>query len=157
MNSPPKGVSETANSKDRTVEEFESRIHDQLERLKSEIQKHENIVVENSQARQSIGLLERQLETEKQRVGQLEADAKALRHTELDLRSQLRHSERELDASKATVCRHDTDPLELERKVLALQQQLEQADQRVEAANEKLEQSERLREGIERDLGMHKV
>lgn len=141
----------------RTIEGVESRIHDQLERLKSDIQKHENIAVENGLARQSIDTLERQLETEKQRVRQLEESAKALHQTEIDLRSQIRNSERELDASKAMACRHDTDPLELEQKVQAFRLQLEQADQRVEAANEKLEQSERLREDIEKELGIYKV
>lgn len=138
-------------------EDLQGYIRNQLQNLRAEILKYDEVSAEYQKARHTNDHLEKQLEAQKEAHGKLDERVGSLLQSEADLKSRSTEMEIELNALRDMTRNHDVDPPDVQRKVYALRDQLRKADGDLQVAVDKLSHAEELRQGEESAAATWKV
>ncbi|KAF2848687.1 hypothetical protein T440DRAFT_556510 [Plenodomus tracheiphilus IPT5] len=150
-------LSASGKSQDLIKEKTHEFIKAQMEILHRDILKYDEVVADNRTMVQANAVLKTRLETEQQHCCRLDAQLKALRQAEGDLRSQYIQLDCELRDLKNAACEKDHSPLITELELSHLHQQLKQASVDLTSANEKTQQAEKLRKEQEKISAEHET
>lgn len=146
-------ISQSGKSKDVIMEETKLYITGQMQTLKGEVLKYEELVADNQKKDEAIALLKARLEAEQQHYCHLDTQFKTLQQAEADLNGRYFQLECELGEIKNAVREEDLDPLITEQELSDLRQQLNKVTEDLTSANEKTQQVERLRQEQEKRSG----
>jgi chromosome segregation ATPase len=150
-------ISETMKCKPTPDTELQNFIKQQLQLLRTEMVKYEDVVAENRKAHDANDTLKKQLEAQQQYCSQLDEQIKAYQQSEEELRARSNQLEHELNDLRDVSHDPETEPSELERGITDLHQQLRKAEEDLQAANARIEKAEQVRQGLEQDGAKYKV
>ena len=150
-------ISETVKRKPPPDAELQDFIKQQLQCLRTDMVRYEDVVAENRKAYEANDTLKKQLETQQQHCTQLDEQIKALQQTEANLRARSSQLESGLNDLKDIPHDPETEPSELERGIVDLRQQLRKAEEDLQAAHTRIEKTERIQQELEQDGAKYKV
>ena len=156
INSKLGGLSSSVETTFQT-EDLQSYIYDQLQSLRVEIFKYDEVAAECQKARQTNEHLNKQLEAQKEHGEKLDERIKSLCQSEADLRAHSSRLELELNGLKDKALDFDSEPPDLEREIIGLRGQLRKAEDDLQVAVEKLNTAEGLRQREESATASWKV
>ncbi|KAH9876688.1 hypothetical protein J1614_003820 [Plenodomus biglobosus] len=139
------------------MEETKIFIKGQMQTLKREVLKYEEVVADNQKKNEANAQLKARLEAEQQQYCHLDTQFKTLQQAEGDLKGRYFQLECELGEIKNAVREKDLDPMLTEQELSDLRQQLKQVTEDLNSANEKIQQVERLRQEQEKKSGQLEV
>ena len=118
---------------------------------------YEEFAAEKRKIHETNIILKKQLEAEKHRSMDLDEQIKILQKSEVDHETRSTLLEHELSDLRELTRNKKPDSVDLEGKLDTLRQQLTRADDELATANSKIQQTERLRQGLEQEASRYKV
>jgi chromosome segregation ATPase len=150
-------LSRSVDAKDFASKDVENYIRDQLQNLRTEILKYDEVSIEYEKARQTNDHLTKQLQAQKEHHEKLDGRVKSLLHSEITLKSRSSQLEMELNTLKNISCDRNSEPSVLEREAVALRSQLRKAEEDLQVAVDKLNKVEEVRGKEESEAAGWKV
>ncbi|KAJ4378000.1 hypothetical protein N0V83_000830 [Neocucurbitaria cava] len=151
------GFSEVLRSKQLQSEDTQAIARDQMQKLRTEVLKYEEVVAENRKVCESNVVLTMQLEAQQHHSRDLAERIKALQKSETDLALRSTQLERELSDLKDLTHSRKPESVELERKLDDLRQQLIRMEHELAATNSQVEQTEGHRQELEQEAAKYKA
>lgn len=139
------------------TQEMQTHFSNQLQDLRTEILKYEEVVTENRKVLQSNDSLQKELDAQQQYCLKLDAQVKVLQESEAGLKDVSAQLERELRDFKDPTRSQSSELLEMEREMTDLRHHLKRVEDNLVAANSKAEQEERLRKEQDHEAQKSKV
>ncbi|KAI8931773.1 hypothetical protein NX059_011411 [Plenodomus lindquistii] len=141
-----KSVSVADKSNETVSVETQTFFKAQLETLKEDILKYEEVVADNRKAKEANAIVTTQLETEQQQCARLDDQLKVLQQSEGDLKGRIVQLECELRDLKNAAHEETLHPLITEQELVALREQLRQTTHGMNYAKEQTLAAEKGRE-----------
>ena len=150
-------LSHSVDAKGFASKDVENYIRDQLQNLRIEILKYNEVSIECQKARQTNDHLTKQLQAQKEHHEKLDARVKSLLQNEVTLKSRSSQLEMELNTLKNMSCDRDSEPSVLEQEAVALRSQLRKAEEDLQVAIDNLNKVEKVRGKEESEAAGWKV
>jgi archaellum component FlaC len=133
-------------AKEFPSKDFENCIRNQLQNLRTEILKFDEVSIECAKARQTNDHLIKQLQIQKEHHENLDEQVKSLLHNEITLKSRSSQLEMELNTLKNMSRDRNSEPSNLAKEAIALRSQLGKVKNDLQVAMDNLIKVEEVRE-----------
>lgn len=149
-------ITKSVESKTLSNAEFQKVSQEQMQHLRADVMRYEEITIDNRKTHESNAALKEQLDLQQRHSSQLEAQIQTLQQSEVDLKARSNQLERELVDLRQT--RNPQSYVsELEQGAVDLHEQLKKSEEHLEAATATIEKGEQLRQYLEQDRARYKV
>ncbi|KAF1850209.1 uncharacterized protein K460DRAFT_350291 [Cucurbitaria berberidis CBS 394.84] len=149
-------LSSAVESKLLPTDEIQVCVKTEMQHLRTEILKYEDVLAEDRKAQESNATLKKELEAQKKNSQDLDRQIRVLQQNEADLETHESQLERELSDMRNTTRNQESELAELERGLTNLRQQVRNGEDDLQTANSRIDQTERLRQELEQEAAKYK-
>ncbi|RMZ68726.1 hypothetical protein GMOD_00002544 [Pyrenophora seminiperda CCB06] len=150
------GIAKSVESKKSFHTELRKLLEEQMQHLRGDVMKYEELAIENRKTHESNVSLKHQLEAQQWHSSQLEEQIQTYRQSEADLKNLARQLERDLDNLRE-VHKSQSEMFELEQGSVDLHERLRKSNEDLEAANVRIVKNEQLQHHLKQDGTKYKT